>query len=552
MMPSCKLSSFCAHRLLLLALACPPASVQAQSGASPVYRIAGTVVNALSGEPVRGATVSVLTQQDSRDVGQTQTGSDGQFSVDGLPAAKYQLTASKRGYSTAAYDEHGDFSSAIVTGDDPNSNFDTTHVIFRLSPGATLRGVVSADGSDPVADAEVRLFRKPEGHAPGEKIVQQDTAITDDTGAYEFSNLAPGEYLLAVKARPWYAMHGDQPTPGQTAFSPPNPALDVAYAITYFDSTTDQASASPIVLGQGSRIEADINLHAVPALHLHVESSNGRSSDSRRPMLSQMIFGEEVRTGNPGMRIDGQSGAVDLIGVAPGQYELSHGDPARVVEVDAGASQEIESGSGAPAFTVNGALVTADGKPVTTGAVVTLEPADPGQGFKPPESNYVNGAFQFVFVPVGTYMLHTEVDGLPESVLSVSVAGQDHSGNRFTVRDRPVTLLVHVTAGGASVEGFARKDGKGVSGVMVLLVPLAPSALPEGIRRDQSDSDGSFSLHDAAPGGYTIIAIQEGWNLEWTRPAVLARYLPAGIPVTVTAAPENVVRVPEPVPVQGP
>ena len=34
-----------------------------------------------------------------------------------------------------------------------------------------------------------------------------DTAISDDTGAYEFDNLAKGEYLLAVKAEPWYAMH---------------------------------------------------------------------------------------------------------------------------------------------------------------------------------------------------------------------------------------------------------------------------------------------------------------------------------------------------------
>ncbi len=100
MTPPGTLSSSRAHRLLLLALFCLPASVQAQSAAH-VYRIAGTVVNALSGEPVRGATVSVLAQQDSHLIASTQSGSDGQFSVDGLPAAKYQLTASKRGYPTS-------------------------------------------------------------------------------------------------------------------------------------------------------------------------------------------------------------------------------------------------------------------------------------------------------------------------------------------------------------------------------------------------------------------------------------------------------------------
>jgi hypothetical protein len=247
-----------------------------------------------------------------------------------------------------------------------------------------------------------------------------------------------------------------------------------------------------------------------------------------------------------------RTGSTEFVGVAPGQYELTQGDPPRVLELDANASQQIEPGAGLPAFAASGTLETANGKPVTSYALVTLEPADAVQGLKPLESSFNNGAFSFPAVPVGAWKLHAEVDGMPESVLSVSVAGQEHSGNTFTVRDHPLTLIARITSGGASVEGFARKDGKGVSGVMVLLVPLARSALPEGIRRDQSDSDGSFSLHDAAPGRYTIIAVQDGWNLDWTRPAVLARYLPAGIPVTVTAAPENVVRVPEPVPVQGP
>ena len=40
----------------------------------------------------------------------------------------------------------------------------------------------------------------------------------------------------------------------------------MAYPITYFDSTPDEASATGIVLAGGSREEADFNLHAVPAL----------------------------------------------------------------------------------------------------------------------------------------------------------------------------------------------------------------------------------------------------------------------------------------------
>jgi uncharacterized protein (DUF2141 family)/5-hydroxyisourate hydrolase-like protein (transthyretin family) len=539
----------------LLVLACPPVTIQAQS-AAPGYRIAGTVVNAQTGEPVRGATVSVLALEDSHSIASTQTGSDGHFSVDGLPAAKYQLTASKRGYSTAAYDEHGDFSSAIVTGDDPNSNFDTTHLVFRLTPGAALRGVVTADGGDPVADAEVMLFKKPQGYAPGEKIVQQETAITDDIGTYEFSNLSPGEYLLAAKATPWYAMHGNPPSPGQTSATPPNSALDVAYPITYFDSTTDEASASPILLAQGSRMDANLTLHAVSAIRLQISAPRRQDGQLARPQLRQTIFGETVNNVSAGFLDAATTGSTEFVGVPPGQYELTQGDPPRVVELDATASLQVEPGAGLPAFPVAGTLETADGKPVTSFAMVTLEPADAAQGLKPLESSFNKGAFSFPAVPVGAWKLSAQVDGLPESVLSIVAAGQAHSGSAVTVHDHPLTLVARVTSGGPSVEGFARKDGKGVSGVMVLLVPRALSTLPDPsmldrIRRDQSDSDGSFSLHDAAPGQYSVLAIQDGWDLDWTRPGILARYLPAGIPVTVKATSENAVRLAEPVPVQS-
>jgi uncharacterized protein (DUF2141 family)/5-hydroxyisourate hydrolase-like protein (transthyretin family) len=539
----------------LLVLACPPVTIQAQS-AAPGYRIAGTVVNAQTGEPVRGATVSVLALEDSHSIASTQTGSDGHFSVDGLPAAKYQLTASKRGYSTAAYDEHGDFSSAIVTGDDPNSNFDTTHLVFRLTPGAALRGVVTADGGDPVADAEVMLFKKPQGYAPGEKIVQQETAITDDIGTYEFSNLSPGEYLLAAKATPWYAMHGNPPSPGQTSATPPNSALDVAYPITYFDSTTDEASASPILLAQGSRMDANLTLHAVSAIRLQISAPRRQDGQLARPQLRQTIFGETVNNVSAGFLDAATTGSTEFVGVPPGQYELTQGDPPRVVELDATASLQVEPGAGLPAFPVAGTLETADGKPVTSFAMVTLEPADAAQGLKPLESSFNKGAFSFPAVPVGAWKLSAQVDGLPESVLSIVAAGHAHSGSAVTVHDHPLTLVARVTSGGPSVEGFARKDGKGVSGVMVLLVPRALSTLPDPsmldrIRRDQSDSDGSFSLHDAAPGQYSVLAIQDGWDLDWTRPGILARYLPAGIPVTVKATSENAVRLAEPVPVQS-
>jgi hypothetical protein len=102
------------------------------------------------------------------------------------------------------------------------------------------------------------------------------------------------------------------------------------------------------------------------------------------------------------------------------------------------------------------------------------------------------------------------------------------------------------------VEGVARKSGKGKSGAMVVLVPREPGAFRALVRRDQSDSDGSFSLRDVAPGRYTVVAIEDGWDLDWTRPEIIGRYLPQGIAVTVTEQQGKRVQLSEPVPVENP
>jgi len=46
------------------------------------------------------------------------------------------------------------------------------------------------------------------------------------------------------------------------------------------------------------------------------------------------------------------------------------------------------------------------------------------------------------------------------------------------------------------------------------------------IRRDQSDSDGTFTLPQIPPGRYTALALQNGWDIDWQNAAVLKPYLP--------------------------
>lgn len=532
---------------LLIQAALPAAPQTASQPAAGGYRIAGRVVNAVTGEPVRRATVAALAEDSSQIVRSVQSDADGGFVLESLPAGKYPLTASKRGFITAFYDEHDDFNSAIVTGDGQ----DTSHLVFRLSPGAVLRGVVTADGGDPVENAGVSLYKRQaasgEGAASGQ-VTPFETTTSDDTGAYEFSNLPAGEYLLAVMSSPWYAMHPPRSRASGGGNEEASP-LDVVYPVTYYDSTTEEDSASPIVLGPGAREEADLSLHAVPALRLQVpvlQKENGIA----RPELRQTVFGVQVSNESAGFLDALQAGFVEFTGIAPGHYELMHGDPPRIVELDATSSQAIDATAGTPAVTVAGTLRTTSGAALPENVILTLEPVG-GPGRSIMQTNARKGQFQFDAVAPGAWSLSALNQGNPLPVVTVSTGGAAIAGNQITVKDRPLSLLARVSGSLLRIKGFARNQGKGEAGAMIVLVPRQPSAYRALVRRDQSDSDGSFTLRDVPAGQYTVVAIEDGWRLDWARRDTMARYLPHGVAVTVPDRGEAVVSLPVPVPVQA-
>ena len=99
--------------------------------------------------------------------------------------------------------------------------------------------------------------------------------------------------------------------------------------------------------------------------------------------------------------------------------------------------------------------------------------------------------------------------------------------------------------GFGTISGAAIRDNRGVDGVMVLLIPDSGTNLDEDARVDQSDSDGSFQLGGIIPGKYRLLAIQDGWGLDWRNPAVLKPYLEKAetIQISASEASKNTVQV---------
>jgi hypothetical protein len=122
------------------------------------------------------------------------------------------------------------------------------------------------------------------------------------------------------------------------------------------------------------------------------------------------------------------------------------------------------------------------------------------------------------------------------AVRSVSATGAKVSGQSVEIgAAQDVRLTVVVSKGSGTVTGFALKDGKPVDGVMILLVPQDPEHNTALFRRDKSDSDGSFNLDGILPGKYTVVAIENGWGLQWFSPSLLHKYLPGGATLRIDA-----------------
>ena len=259
------------RRVIAVAFAAVCIVAPAQNNPSSQYHISGTVLNAATGAPVPAATVALLSIDDNHRIASTQSGNDGRFDSPVWP----QRSMNSSSPSAASPPPH---TTSMASSAPPSSQAKarTPQIIFRLVPGAVLHGVVTGDGGDPVEGASVLLSSKPQFHEPGAKIEQAETA-TPTTPALRVRQ--PRHRRIPARGHR-VAMVRDAHD-SRNPQSPTNPALDVAYPVAYFDSTTDEASASPIALTGGSRVEVNVTLHAVPALRIVVPAPFKRDGSSR-------------------------------------------------------------------------------------------------------------------------------------------------------------------------------------------------------------------------------------------------------------------------------
>jgi len=506
------------------------------------WRIAGTVVNAKGGGSLGRARVTIMDAKIRQTVRTVITSDDGRFEFR-VPAGKFALQGAKRGFITAAYDQHDQFSTAIVTG----AGVDTENLNFRLSPNAVLTGRVIDEFGEPVRNAQVMVYRENRFSGVG-RISRFRGASTDDQGKYEVTPLDEGTYFVSAKAAPWYAVHPMSVREG-TANAPVqvDPSLDVAYPITYYGDTTTADEATPIPVRGGDRLEADIHLTPLPALHLlfHTGENGGPIAfpQLQRPSFdgAENVDSSNIQNISPGV--------YELTGIAAGQYIVRmpdlNGQLKEPTTTNLTSSQELDTSSGNSTSKVNVRVKMAGQAALPQQMQILLRNA---KGKVTGAEVDATGQANFTDVIPGKYDVLAGAQNDVYSVTGIAWDGGQTSGRSLDVQPgASLSASVTLAGGSATVDGFARRNGKAVAGAMVVLIPKNPEANHDLFRRDQTDLDGSFTLFNVSPGSYTVIAIEDGWDLDWAKPAVLARYGRGGQNLTVGTREKAIMHLPAPV-----
>jgi protocatechuate 3,4-dioxygenase beta subunit len=475
------------------------------------FRVAGTVLDSETATPVRKARMSLSA------AGRTKTfvtGTDGRFEFD-VADGKYSLSADvheiRQNYGRRTPDSG--FGIAVVVG--PGQN--TSDLVFRWFPPATVSGRVIDQFGEPVETAKVSLIRIVvlNGH---KRVYFYGAKYSDDRGEYRFGSLLPGSYYITVSGTPWYASRA---LTVPMRLSPSAPLTSAAFAAMYYPATHDPRAAAPIVIKPGQEGRADFTLDETPGVTINVHCEGGPRAKSLA------LIGEGVNGFQDAARqLSMNAGDAAITGVPPGRYAV------RITATENGrnlaAWQSVEVGSSdvavqlalKPAPSIVGTVEFKDPSTRPRGTVAIRVTYDV-TGFTVSRTVAADGSFEFANFPVGRYQVLGISGSFASDIFTEDGALQD--GYFDLIPGPPMRVRVVASDATSSIKGFVKVDDRTMEGVMVVLAMQKDSENVVNYRAFQTDSDGSFDIQSVRPGEYYLFAVDSP-DLEWTNPAAIRPY----------------------------
>lgn len=492
---------------LLLIVAWPTrANTQTADGSQNKCSVKGTVVDAKTGQPLKGAEVSIraMSAGNRGEPNSTISDGDGHFSFDGLASGRYRLSVSRNGYLMHDPRFNG-MRFGIVS---LSSGQHADNVVLRLIPSAVIAGRVTTEGDEPLPNVSLQAM-KYVYQGDKRQLADAGTSTTNDRGEYRIWGLAPGKYYIrATHPRAMAVRPGSQ-----------------VYVPIFYPGVSDLSRTQPIELHPGDEITGiDLNFVSSHSVRVSGHVLNTSSVPTKNAQLT-LVGGSGSMTFTVGQAATDAKGIFEIRGVPPGSYVLvaeqfGNGEAEKVMRgyttVDVGDVNlnDVEVAVG-PGASVSGHLrIEGKANPDLTKLTVSLDPQDDlaSLGFAPDVSNVplrADGTFTFRDVPEGTY--HIKVLPLPDGYyLKPAGEGDAIEAGVNVGRNHAPAVELTLSTGAGRVTGTVTKDEQPFAGATVVLAPDAPRrGQPRFYRQVITDSGGKFTISSITPGDYKLFAWEE-------------------------------------------
>jgi len=508
-----------------------------QPAAKPAARAAieGIVTRDPDSQPVRKAVIELIAENQAEAGNYTAiTGPDGAFRIENILPGRYHLFAEHTGLLDT--DKHRARIDGRILALTAGQELKDLHI--RLQAAAVVRGRVTDEDGDPLANAEVTVLRQTftAGHSHWE---QAGAERTNDLGEYRIANLPAGNVYVSVSPPPDFKSLIESGGAGaETRANHDKPAT--SYQTMYYPGTSDRSQASPIQLHAGDEFPINFSLTPSPSLIIRGSVVNLPPRTSATIMLQSRDFSLVLNGGE--MHKDGSFVIRD---VSPGSYTIMamvDGSPEPMT-----ARQALQVGSTnvdgvrlapQPGATLQGRLRLESrgvGKFDPQQIFLMLQSSDSDDaGSVTVRESFSNlahvapdGNFQWVDVPAGNY--YVQVVGDPNQdwfVKSVAAGGRDVNDSGINVNGGTIALDLIVSSNGGIVDGVV-VDGKNqpVSDAVVVAVPEARMrGRIDRYRKTIADQSGHFSLHGIRPGDCTLFAWESVDGEAYYNPDFLKMY----------------------------
>jgi hypothetical protein len=165
--------------------------IQTAPAVQPSASFSGTVVDALSGQPIAGASVQLSTREGNPPTSE-MTSTDGRFRIGALRPGEYNVRIIASGYVLGLY---GDRTG--ISGVELNANQSKSNARIELTPTGSISGRIHDAHNDPVANLTVQALKQESSSGKIEwRMVE--SRPTNDLGEFRLFWLDPGNYLLRV------------------------------------------------------------------------------------------------------------------------------------------------------------------------------------------------------------------------------------------------------------------------------------------------------------------------------------------------------------------